>query len=39
VEELITELCTQQAEAIQNHESKNICNIEQGKAQHRKYEA
>ena len=37
VKEFITELCTQQAEAIQNHKSINICNIGQGEAQHTKY--
>jgi hypothetical protein len=37
MKEFITELCTQQAEAAQNHESINVCNIEQSEVQHTKY--
>jgi hypothetical protein len=33
----ITELSTQQAEVIQNHENVNVRNIGQGEARHRKY--
>jgi hypothetical protein len=33
----ITKSCRKQAEAIQNHENENVCNIGQGEAQHRKY--
>jgi hypothetical protein len=31
------EICSQQAEVIQNHENANVCNIGQGEAKHRKY--
>jgi hypothetical protein len=35
--DLITKLCRQQAEVIQNHANPNVHNIGQGEAQHRKY--
>jgi hypothetical protein len=34
----IIKLCRQQAQAIQNYENANVCNIGQGEARHRKYE-
>jgi hypothetical protein len=34
---LVTKLSKQQAEVIQNHHNPNVCNIRQGKAQHRTY--
>jgi hypothetical protein len=37
VYEYITKLCGQQAEITQNHDNKNVCNIGQGEARHRKY--
>jgi hypothetical protein len=33
----ITELCSQQAEVIQNHENEYVLDIGQGEARHRKY--
>jgi hypothetical protein len=33
----VTELCMQQAEAIQNHENENVRSIGQGEHRHRKY--
>jgi hypothetical protein len=37
VYDVITKLCRQQAEVIQNHVNPNVRNIGQGEAQHRKY--
>jgi hypothetical protein len=37
VHDYITKLCRQQAEIIQNHCNKNVRNIGQGEANHRKY--
>jgi hypothetical protein len=37
VYDYITKLCRQQAEVLQNHNNKNVCNIGQGEASHRKY--
>jgi hypothetical protein len=37
VYDIITKLCRQQAEVIQNHHNPNVLNIGQGEAQHRKY--
>jgi hypothetical protein len=37
VYDYITKLCRQQAEVIQNHDNKNVHNIGQGEANHRKY--
>jgi hypothetical protein len=34
---LITKLCRQQAEVMQNHENANVRNSEHGEARHRKY--
>jgi hypothetical protein len=34
---IITKLCRQQAEVIQNHENENVRNIGQGELRHRKY--
>jgi hypothetical protein len=33
----VTKLCRQQAEVIQNHDYKNVHNIGQGEARHRKH--
>jgi hypothetical protein len=33
----VTKFCTQQAEAIQKHDNKNVRNIVEGDARHRKY--
>jgi hypothetical protein len=33
----VIKLCGQQAEVIRNHENANVCDIEKGEAQHRKY--
>jgi hypothetical protein len=35
--DFITNQCRQQAKVVQNHENVKVCNISQGKAQHRKY--
>jgi hypothetical protein len=37
VYDLITKLCRQKAEVLQNHVNPNVRNIGQGEAQHRKY--
>jgi hypothetical protein len=37
VYDYVTKLSRQQAEVIQNHENKNVGNIGQGEARHRKY--
>jgi hypothetical protein len=37
VYDLITKLCRQQAEIIQNHDNENVRYIGQGEARHRKY--
>jgi hypothetical protein len=37
VYDYITKLCRQQTEVIQNHDNKNLRNIGQGGARHRKY--
>jgi hypothetical protein len=37
IHDYITKLCRQQAEVIQNHDNKNVRNIGQGEASHRKY--
>jgi hypothetical protein len=37
VYDFITKICRKQAEVIQNHDNKNVSNIERGEAQHRKH--
>jgi hypothetical protein len=37
VYDYITKLRRQQADVIQNHDNKNVLNIGQGEARHRKY--
>jgi hypothetical protein len=37
IHDYTTKLCRQQAEVIQNHENKNVRNIEQGEPRHGKY--
>jgi hypothetical protein len=37
VYDYLTNLCRQRAEVIQNHDNKNVRNIGQGEANHRKY--
>jgi hypothetical protein len=39
VRDYVTKLCRQQAEIIQNHETRHLRGIEQGEAIHRKYKS